>query len=92
MSKSNSTYEFQADRDVDILMRDGTRLGGDVYPKANGKYPVIITRHGYDRAGAMQNMEKYGEFFGSRGYVYIFSNVRGRFKSDGVFNPWAALF
>ncbi len=71
------------DRGVAIAMRDGTILRADIYrPETSGCYPVLVERVPYEllsRAG------QEGDYFASRGYVYVAQNVRGTFASEGIF-------
>src|SRR5579871_5533439 len=83
------SYEVVAAKDILIPMRDGIRLCADVYrPARNGapvpdKFPIILERTPYGK-----------DFFGSsaayfvkRGYVVVFQDVRGRYKSEGKWVP-----
>jgi len=66
---------------VPIPMRDGTILAADVYlPAATGRYPVLIDRSPYGKAGGR------GEavYFAPHGYAVVIQDTRGRYDSDGV--------
>ena len=78
--------------DVMVPMRDGVGLATDVYRPARdgkplpGRYPVILMRTPYNktlRAGAT------ARYFVSHGYVIVFQDVRGRYKSQG---HWRMLY
>jgi len=63
-------------------MRDGLELNADVYRPADpGKYPVLLTRTPYDKAGE----NGFGVEAAQQGYVLIAQDVRGRFSSPGEF-------
>jgi uncharacterized protein len=68
-------------------MRDGVRLATDVYrpaaggQPAAGKFPVLLVRTPYNKAGARSD----GEYFARRGYVLLAQDCRGRFASEGDF-------
>jgi putative CocE/NonD family hydrolase len=73
-------YEVTVQRNVAAKMRDGVTLRADVYrPKAEGKFPVLLTRTPYDKTGAMG----FGLRAAARGYVVIAQDVRGRYESEG---------
>jgi len=66
-------------------MRDGVKLIADIYhPEAAGKFPVLLERTPYNRAGAAESALKMAE----HGYVVIIQDTRGRFDSGGEFYPF----
>jgi putative CocE/NonD family hydrolase len=66
-------------------MRDGVTLVADVYrPAGDGTYPVLLTRTPYNRRGDIAA----GPLLASHGYVVVQQDVRGRFESEGVFDPF----
>lgn len=70
-------------------MRDGVRLSADVYrPEGDGKYPVILSRTPYNKAGASEGSIKRYRSYVERGYVVVVQDVRGRGDSEGEFRPW----
>jgi len=78
-------------REVLIPMRDGARLFTSIYePKAAAeKYPILLSRTPYTVApyGADKYKTSIGpnELFAREGYVFAYQDVRGRWKSEGVF-------
>jgi putative CocE/NonD family hydrolase len=72
---------------VMIAMRDGVRLNTDIYaPKdQRGPLPIIFARtpYGIDGAGGALNTG-YREL-ADDGYIFVFQDIRGRFKSEGQF-------
>ncbi len=73
-------YEVSVERGVPVKMRDGVVLRADIYrPKAEGKFPVLLTRTPYDKRGEMD----FGPLAAARGYVVISQDVRGRYTSEG---------
>jgi putative CocE/NonD family hydrolase len=63
-------------------MRDGVRLAADVYlPAAQGRFPVLVTRTPYNKAGCRREAIYYAE----HGYAVVAQDVRGRFASEGEF-------
>ncbi|MGO9405407.1 MAG: CocE/NonD family hydrolase [Terriglobales bacterium] len=73
------------ERGVPVKMRDGVALRADIYrPKADGKFPVLLTRTPYDKTGEAD----FGLKAAARGYVVIAQDVRGRFASKGEWYPF----
>lgn len=84
---SPAKYEVRATRGHKAPMRDGVKLSVDIYrPAAEGKYPAILIHTPYnnnptawtDRARA----------FAKRGYLVAVSDCRGRFDSEGDWDPF----
>jgi putative CocE/NonD family hydrolase len=74
------SYEVIVERNVAATMRDGVILKADVYrPKADGKFPVLLTRTPYDK----QMQLSFAMKAAARGYVVIAQDTRGRFESAG---------
>jgi putative CocE/NonD family hydrolase len=69
-----------------VTMRDGTRLATDLYfPSGPSKnLPVVLERTPYNKASFGQK----AKFWTARGYVYAVQDVRGRFRSEGRFEPF----
>jgi putative CocE/NonD family hydrolase len=76
--------------DVRVPMRDGVCLAADVYrPVLNGTVvetplPVLLERTPYDKVTLARD-SGCGRYFAERGYVVAVQDVRGRFRSEGVF-------
>ncbi len=80
--------DVSIDHHVPIPMPDGVILYADVYrPVKAGKYPVLVQRTPYS---AQRFPAAYEEplFFASRGYVFVFQDVRGRHESEGRWEPF----
>jgi putative CocE/NonD family hydrolase len=76
--------EVSISRDVMITMRDGVKLATDIYhPARDGKFPVLIERTPYGK----EYVAKFAVEFVPRGYVVVVQDVRGRYKSQGQWNP-----
>lgn len=72
---------------VAIPMRDGVKLYADIYmPAAPGKYPVIVTRtpYGVQRDGMHEELIPFAQ----AGFVAIMQDNRGRYESDGQWDPF----
>lgn len=73
-------------RNVEARMRDGTSLQSDVYlPHGKGPFPTLLCRTPYDK-GRDIHVEMATKF-AERDYLAIVQDVRGRYESDGKFQP-----
>ncbi len=80
--------EIRIVRQVAIPMRDGTILYADIYrPAKEGKYPVIVTRTPYGLQRDNVHHERLTKF-AQNGYIGIVQDVRGRYESDGKWEPF----
>lgn len=70
---------------VMVPTRDGTRLATNIFfPKAEGKYPVLISRTPYNKDNSWNDIN----FFVKAGYILVNQDVRGRYASEGTFVPF----
>jgi putative CocE/NonD family hydrolase len=82
---SQPRYDVILDDDVKVPMRDGIMLSTDIYrPQGHGRFPVILVRTPYKK----EMNELQAKFFARRGYVYAVQDCRGRFASEGEWNPF----
>jgi putative CocE/NonD family hydrolase len=80
LARAEEHYDVIVERNVPAKMRDGVVLRADIYrPKADGKFPVLLTRTPYDKRGEMD----FGPAAAARGYVLVTQDVRGRYTSEG---------
>jgi putative CocE/NonD family hydrolase len=90
---STTPSRMVVDRDVWIPMRDGVRLQADVYrPDDQQRHPVLLQRTPYDRRDSFAVVVNAGiEPLRAveRGYVVVIQDTRGRFGSEGDFQPFA---
>lgn len=85
---SRSTGEPLVSRDVEVPMRDGTTLRADVFrPQGAGPFPVLVYRTPYDKRGAAESYDTHLEAV-ARGYAVVLQDVRGRYASGGLFEPY----
>ncbi len=76
---------FSVSENVPIPMRDGVNLSANIFrPKAEGTYPVIVTRTPYGKGDAKHGD---GRFLASNGYIFVVQDCRGRGDSDGKWYP-----
>jgi len=87
-TKENSSAGIISEMNVPILMRDGTLLMADVFrPDSAEPVPVLVYRTPYGKHYAEQNYTTHMNAV-KRGYAVILQDVRGRFASQGLFNPY----
>ena len=80
LARADEHYEVIVERDVPVKMRDGVVLRADIYrPKADGKFPVLLTRTPYDK----HSENDFGPLAAASGYVVVVQDVRGRYASEG---------
>ena len=91
MTKINQVI---VEREVQATMRDGVTLYANIYrPQKAGRYPVLLTRLPYDK-----NLPDFSHRYidpiriATNGYVVIIQDVRGRFASEGEFEPFKQEF
>jgi putative CocE/NonD family hydrolase len=76
-------------KNVMVPMRDGVSLCSDIYlPKQDGRYPAILTRLPYGKREWGGSEPVKGRFWARKGYAYVAQDVRGKFKSGGVWDPF----
>lgn len=90
-STSPPQHRIRALRDVLTPLRDGVLLAMDVLrPEEPGAYPVVLMRTPYNKVAALAAPR--GRAFMDRlvraGYIVAVQDCRGRFNSDGVFDPY----
>ena len=70
---------------VRVAMRDGVRLDTNIFkPAGSARYPAILVRTPYDKGPDLPT--GYMSFI-NRGYAVVLQDVRGRYASEGVFEP-----
>jgi len=68
--------------------RDGVRLGADVYlPVPEQPVPAILLRQPYGRRTPGMGFPETARFFARKGYACVVQDVRGKFSSEGTFDP-----
>ena len=81
---SQPTYEVVEHREVMVPLSDGTKLATNILlPDGEGPWPTILVRTPYDKEGYTRG----APFFARRGYAYVVQDTRGRFDSEGQFDP-----
>ncbi|WP_172368929.1 CocE/NonD family hydrolase [Sporosarcina jiandibaonis] len=82
--------EIIVEREVPCTVRDGVTLYANIYrPQGDGQFPVLLSRLPYNK-----NLPEFSHRYidpiriAMNGYVVIIQDVRGRFASEGVFEPY----
>jgi putative CocE/NonD family hydrolase len=83
-SVSAPTFDIVQEQ-VMAPMRDGVRLATGLWrPKADGRFPVVLIRTPYKK----ENAELTAKFYARRGYAVAVQDCRGRFGSQGTWEPF----
>ena len=70
---------------VPVAMRDGVRLSANVFlPNERTRLPAILLRTPY---GKGSDINATNQAFVDHGYAVIVQDVRGRYESEGAFQP-----
>lgn len=88
---SSPMYAVKTDRNIRVRMRDGVELSTDVVrPDMEGRFPVLIMRtpYGKDWSAGISGGPYEHEYYASRGYAVVQQDSRGRYDSDGTFEPF----
>lgn len=84
---SPEKHEVRATRGHSAPMRDGVKLSVDLYrPEAEGRYPAILFHTPYNNNSS--GWTDRARWFAKRGYAVALSDCRGRFDSDGEWDPF----
>jgi len=83
-------------REVMIPVREGVRLQTVILPPIDqqGPLPILFRRTPYGvPEKPPEQMPPYMKELAADGYIFVIQNLRGRFKSEGVFNlsSWVDL-
>jgi len=82
---SSPEYKLVEFRDQMVPVRDGVKLAVDIFrPDAEGRFPVILCQTPYNKRG----WGGRAKWFVPRGYVLAVSDVRGRYASEGKWDPF----
>ena len=77
-----------ADSAVAIPMRDGVILRATILkPARTGRFPVLVYRTPYGAAAAVRSYSTFRRAV-ERGYAVVAQDVRGRYQSEGEFDPY----
>jgi len=82
-----SRPEFEVTKEtIMVPMRDEVKLATDLYfpDTQKGKFPCILIRTPYKK----ESSELDGKYYASRGHVVAIQDVRGRYASEGEWEPF----
>ncbi len=84
---SKAQYQVREWRNQLVPVRDGVRLSVDIYrPDSPDRVPTILSITPYDNAGTRVTARWWAE----RGYAVVWADSRGRFDSEGEWDPFDA--
>jgi putative CocE/NonD family hydrolase len=84
----NRSPNHRVRSDIMVAMGDGTHLACDVYlPQGDGPFPTVLTRMPYGKTEPYCYMPHICAFFASKGYASVVQDVRGKWGSEGIFDP-----
>jgi putative CocE/NonD family hydrolase len=74
-------------RDAMVPMRDGVKLYTRIFTpqRHSGPLPIIFRRTPYGIDGADGSFVRYYKALADDGYLFVFQDIRGKFKSEGTF-------
>lgn len=83
------TDQIITELNVPLTMKDGTVLRANIYrPAGEGSWPVLLTRLPYGKDVPHVLLGFHGVIRAvQKGYVVILQDTRGRFSSDGGWDP-----
>ena len=74
--------------ELETPMRDGVILRSDLtLPVGCDRAPVILIRQPYGRKTPAMMLDQTASFWARKGYACVVQDVRGKFSSDGQFEP-----
>ncbi|CAN5899136.1 CocE/NonD family hydrolase [soil metagenome] len=78
------TYQHSS---ADIPMRDGLTLHVEIFSPANAQVPLpfLFERTPYGVAGSAGRLTTCYSDLAEQGYIFVFQDIRGRYKSEGTF-------
>ncbi|MEW6296939.1 MAG: CocE/NonD family hydrolase [Thermodesulfobacteriota bacterium] len=80
-------YTVVTEKNVPMTTRDGVTLYADVIrPDVPGRFPVLLSRTPYGKRG-MDDPNGPHSLFARYGYVSVMQDCRGRFESEGEYDP-----
>lgn len=80
-----STPEIVKRLNVKVPMQDGVHLAANIFlPSESGRFPTILVRTPYNKGDDL--LPGY-RLFVNHGYAMVVEDARGRYESEGVFDP-----
>jgi uncharacterized protein len=80
-----SSLEIVKRLNVKVPMQDGVRLAANIFlPSETGRFPTILVRTPYNKG---DDLLPSFRLFVDHGYAMVVEDARGRYESEGVFDP-----
>jgi len=78
-------------REEMVPMRDGVKLAVSIYfpQTGSGPWPVVLSRTPYGKDQGIGMARETEARYLRNGYVRVLEDARGKFKSEGVYRPFA---
>lgn len=88
-----ATHDFSVTHHIPVPMPDGATLYADrLSPRGPGPFPTILVRTPYGRPAELRLLGPFGlmgaQLFAERGYHVLIQGTRGRYRSEGRFEPF----
>ncbi len=81
---SAAEHELVEFRNEMVPMRDGVKLAIDIFrPEGEGRFPVVLSQIPYNKNGGAGR----ARWLAARGYAVVNADVRGRYASEGNWDP-----
>jgi uncharacterized protein len=81
------TYPLTWQFNLKVAMRDGVQLSTDVIrPDSTDRFPAILIRTPYNKG--VEPSREDPIFYATHGYAVVVQDVRGRYDSDGAWDPF----
>ena len=83
---ASASTEIVKHLNVKVPMQDGVRLAANIFlPSETGRFPTILLRTPYNKGDdLLPNFRSFVE----HGYAMVVEDARGRYESEGVFDPF----
>lgn len=87
MHKELTVDDVWITHDLKVPLRDGIRLSADLYRPVSGeRFPTLLCRTIYDNQ--QERYVSWAHRFARNGYAVVIQDCRGRYDSDGVWEPY----
>lgn len=85
---SEAEYQVKQTRGHRVAMRDGIHLSADIYqPDSTARFATLLSILPYDNNSGWKERAKW---FATRGYAVVLVDSRGRYDSEGEWDPFSA--
>jgi uncharacterized protein len=82
---SAAEHELVESRNEMVPMRDAVKLAVDIFrPSGEGRFPVVLSLIPYNKDGGARR----ARWLAARGYAVVNADVRGRYESEGDWDPF----